>query len=140
MVQNAIVKKVVKEGVVEVSLMRQLECGLHCDGACSGCTQKPTDELLALASDELGTKPGDVVEVEPASGRNISTSLVVFLIPCVALVLGYLFGQSVLHLGEGAALGTAALGLVLGFVPAFLMNRAIANSDAPEFRVLKYLG
>lgn len=140
MVQNAVVKKVVKEGVVEVSLMRQLECGLHCDGACAGCTQKPTDEILALASDTLGTKPGDVVEVEPFNGRNISISLIVFLVPCIALVLGYIFGQSVLHLGEGAALGTAALGLVLGFVPAFLMNRAIMNSDAPEFRVLKCLG
>lgn len=140
MVQNAVVKKVVKEGVVEVSLMRQLECGLHCDGACAGCTQKPTDEILALASDSLGTKPGDVVEVEPFSGRNISISLIVFLLPCITLVLGYIFGQSVLHLGEGAALGTAALGLVLGFVPAFLMNRAIMRSDAPEFRVLKYLG
>ena len=38
MVQNAIVKKIVGEGVAEVSLLRQMECGLHCDGACAGCT------------------------------------------------------------------------------------------------------
>lgn len=140
MVQNAIVKKVIKEGVIEVSLMRQMECGMHCDGAaCAGCTQKPTDEILALATDELNSQPGDVVEVEPASGRNISISFVVFLLPCITLVLGYIFGQSALHLGEGAALGTAALGLALGFVPAYLMNRSIMNSEAPEFRVLKHL-
>ena len=139
MVQNAIVKQRIGEGVVQVSLLRQMECGLHCDGACAGCTQKPTQEILALASDPIGTKPGDVVEVEPTSGHNISTSVVVFLLPCVGLGAGYMLGQSLLHLGDIAALGTALLGLVLGFVPAWLINRAIFRSKAPEFAVLKLL-
>ena len=139
MVQNAIVKQRIGEGVVQVSLLRQMECGLHCDGACAGCTQKPTQEILALASDPIGTKPGDVVEVEPTSGHNISTSVVVFLLPCVGLGAGYMLGQSLLHLGDIAALGTALLGLVLGFVPAWLINGAILRSKAPEFAVLKLL-
>ena len=83
--------------------------------------------------------PGDVVEVEPTSGHNISTSVVVFLLPCVGLGAGYMLGQSLLHLGDIAALGTALLGLVLGFVPAWLINRAILRSKAPEFAVLKLL-
>ena len=128
MVQNAIVKQRIGEGVVQVSLLRQMECGLHCDGACAGCTQKPTQEILALASDPIGTKPGDVVEVEPTSGHNISTSVVVFLLPCVGLGAGYMLGQSLLHLGDIAALGTA-----------LLINRAILRSKAPEFAVLKLL-
>ena len=139
MVQNAIVKEIVREGVARVSLMRQMECGLHCDGACEGCGQKPTEEILALASDTFGTNPGDVVEVEPSSGRNISTSVVVFLLPCIGLGGGYIFGQNVLGLGEIAALGTSFLGLVVGFLPAFLINRAIMKSEAPEFRILKRL-
>ena len=139
MVQNAIVKQRIGEGVVQVSLLRQMECGLHCDGACAGCTQKPTQEILALASDPIGTKPGDVVEVEPTAGHNISTSVVVFLLPCVGLGAGYMLGQSLLHLGDIAALGTALLGLVLGVVPAWLINRAILRSMAPEFAVLKLL-
>ena len=36
MVQSAIVKKQIKEGVVEVSLLRQVECGLSCGGNCAG--------------------------------------------------------------------------------------------------------
>lgn len=140
MVQNAVVKKIVSEGVVEVSLLRQMECGLHCDGACEGCGQKPKEEILALASDALGTKPGDVVEVEPTGGHNISTSFIVFLVPCIGMGAGYVFGQSVMGLGEITALLTAALGLAVGFLPAFLMNRAIMRSKAPEFRVLKFLG
>ena len=139
MVQNAIVKKIVKDGVAEVSLLRQMECGLHCDGACAGCSAKPPQEILALASNAIGAKPGDFVEVEPAGGRNYSTSVAVFLLPCVGLGLGYGLGMAVLHLGEIAALATAALGLAAGFIPAVLMDRAAARRDAPEFEILKQL-
>ena len=139
MVQNAIVKKKVSEGVVLVSLMRQMECGMHCDGACAGCTQKPTEEILVLAENGIGANPGDFVEVEPTGVGNISVSVIVFLLPCIFLALGYIVGQSLLGLDEVSALLTAALGLVIGFVPAYLVNRAIAGSEKPEFRVLKQL-
>ena len=139
MIQNAIVKKRIGEEVVEVSLLRQMECGLHCDGQCQGCGQKPTDEILALASNTIGAQPGDHVEVAPASGGNISMSFVVFLLPCITLALGYIVGQSLLGLSETAALGTAVVGLALGFVPAFLLNRMIAQNKAPEFKILKFM-
>ena len=76
MVQNAIVKQRIGEGVVQVSLLRQMECGLHCDGACAGCTQKPTQEILALASDPIGTKPGDVVECSVEGIGSITNPVV----------------------------------------------------------------
>jgi len=139
MVQNAIVKRVISDGVVEVSLLRQLECGLHCDGACAGCSQKPKEDILALASDSLGTRAGDFVEVEPSDGRNLSTPVIVFLLPCVTMGGGYVLGQTVLSLGEIAALGAALVGLIVGFIPAFLMNRSIMRRQEPEFRILKYL-
>ncbi len=139
MVQNAIVKKIVREGVAEVSLLRQMECGLHCDGACAGCSAKPPQEILALASNGIGARPGDFVEVEPSDGHNISTSVVVFLLPCLGLALGDVLGLNVLRLGELASLVTAAAGLAAGFLPAVLMNRAITRSSAPEFAILKQL-
>ena len=139
MVQNAIVKKIVREGVAEVSLLRQMECGLHCDGACAGCSAKPPQEILALATNGINAQPGDFVEVEPSGGRNISTSVAVFLLPCLGLALGYGLGMNVLGLSEITALATAALGLAAGFVPALLMDRAIARSRDPEFAIRKQL-
>ena len=139
MVQNAIVKKIVRDGVAEVSLLRQMECGLHCDGACAGCTAKPPQEILALATTPIGAEPGDLVEVEPSVGHNIGTSVVVFLLPCIGLGVGYVLGQALLNLGDLAAMGTAVLGLVVGFVPAFLLNRAMTRSTAPEFSILKHI-
>lgn len=139
MVQNAIVKRLVQEGVAEVSLLRQMECGLHCDGACAGCSAKPPQEILALASNAVGAEPGDFVEVEPAGGRNISTSVAVFLLPCVGLGAGYALGMYVLGLNDLTSMLTAALGLAAGFLPAVLMDRSIARSQAPEFAILKRL-
>ena len=139
MVQNAIVKKIVREGVAEVSLLRQMECGLHCDGACAGCTAKPPQEIRALASNGIGAQPGDFVEVEPSAGHNISTSVVVFLLPCVGLGAGYVLGQALLELGDVAALGTGALGLALGFLPALWLNRSMTRSQKPEFSILRQL-
>lgn len=139
MVQNAIVKKIVKEGVAEVSLLRQMECGLHCGGSCAGCSAKPPQEILALASNEIGAKPGDFVEVLPASVGSVSVSAAVFLLPCVGLGIGYVVGMSLLHLSEVTALVTAFLGLAAGFVPALLMDRAITRRNTPEFAILKQL-
>lgn len=136
MIQNAIVKKNMGNGVVQVSLLRQLECGLSCH-SCEGCPQKPTEEILALASDPIGAKPGDHVEVESTTGNSIGIALMVFLLPCVLLLAGYLVGQWI-GLGEGASIGLGAVGLVIGFVPAYLLNRAITRRRAPEFTVLGY--
>ena len=110
--------------MAEVSLLRQMECGLHCDGACAGCSAKPPQEILALASNAVGAEPGDFVEVEPAGGRNISTSVAVFLLPCVGLGAGYALGMYVLGLNELTSMLTAALGLAAGFLPAVLMDPA----------------
>ena len=142
MVQSALVKRIISNDEVEVALVRQTECGLHCNGACEtceSCGQKPSEDILATASNDIGAKPGDIVEVEPTTGHNITASIIVFLLPCIGLVLGYLAGQSIFHLGEGAALGTAVLGLIISFVPAFLLNRSITRHKAPEFIITKQL-
>lgn len=134
--QSAIVKKEVRSGVVEVSLLRQVECGLSCGGDCAGCMQKPQGEILALASNPIGAKPGERVEVEATSGSSIGIALLIFAIPCVCLVLGYLLGKA-LGLGEMPSVGMAGLGLVVGFLPAVLVNRAVTRRQEPEFTILR---
>ena len=61
--QYALVKKRLKEDVIQISLLRQTECGLKesCGGNCAGCVQQPQGELLATASDPIGVQPGERV-------------------------------------------------------------------------------
>jgi len=138
MIQTAVVKRIVASSTAEISLMRQLECGLSCK-SCEGCPQKPTDEILALAENTVGAGPGDVVEVQSNSGNTIGIAALVYLVPCVFLVLGYLLG-SWFGFGEGLSVLMAFLGLLVGFGPALLLNRAIVRSGKPEFTILRIRG
>ena len=104
MSQNAVVKRILNDGMVEVSLMRQMECGLSCNQSCESCGMRPTDELLAVAKDQIGTAVGDIIEVESHAGNPIAIAFAVFALPCVGLVAGYFFGQFVLKLSEAMSL------------------------------------
>lgn len=116
--QYALVKKRLKEDVIQISLLRQTECGLKesCGGNCAGCVQQPQGELLATASDPIGVQPGERVEVEPTTGHSIGLSLVVFALPCVFLGLGYLVGQA-LGLGGRGLGGNGRRGPAGGIPP-----------------------
>lgn len=135
--QSAIVKKEIREGLAEVSLLRQVECGLSCGGNCASCMQKPQGEILALASNPIGAKPGEVVEVAAAEVSGIGPAILVFAVPCICLALGYLLGQA-LGFGEMPSVGMAALGLLVGFIPAALVNRAMTRKQGPEFVILRH--
>lgn len=76
------------------------------------------------------------MEVEATSGSSIGIALLIFAIPCVFLVLGYLLGKA-LGMGEMPSVGMAGLGLVVGFLPAVLVNRAVTRRQEPEFTILR---
>ena len=76
--------------------------------------------------------------MEPASGSAIGFARSGLFSPLRLLLGGYLIGR-LLGLGDGGSIGMAAAGLVLGFVPAVLINRTITRRKTPEFTVLGYL-
>ena len=127
MSQNAIVKKVVQHGVVEVSLMRQMECGLSCSG-CEGCPQKPQggDPGPGQRSAGGGQAGGLGGGGRPPPAAPSASPFWSFCSP--ASVSGRdMSWARLLGLGDGASIGMAAAGLVLGFVPAVLLNRTITR-------------
>lgn len=92
MSQNAIVKKVVHPGVVEVSLMRQMECGLSCS-SCEGCPSAPRRRSWPWPLIRRGGQAGGLGGGGAASGSAIGFALLVFFLPCVFLLGGYLIGR-----------------------------------------------
>lgn len=137
MSQNAVIKRIVNEEVAEIALLRQLDCK-NCAN-CNNCAQKPGTELLAMASNKIGAKVGDVVEVESVAGSSIGIAVIVYVLPCVFLMLGYFLGQAV-GLGEFASVGMGGIGILVGFLPAILINRSIRNRKEPEFIIRTKLG
>ena len=138
MVQNAVVKKTVAPSVAEISLMRQLECGLSCK-SCDGCPQRPKEEILALADNPMNAVAGDVVEVVSTSGSSIGIAALVYLVPCIGLMLGYLVGNA-FALPEMGCVACAFAGILVGFVPAVLLNRVIIKRKKPEFKIIAIRG
>ena len=137
MSQNAVIKRIVADNVAEVSLLRQMDCK-NCS-SCEGCSQKPGTELLAMASNEIGAGVGDVVQVESVAGSAIGIAVIVYVLPCVFLMLGYFLGMS-MGLSEFVSVGIGALGILVGFLPALLLNRAITKRKGPEFVILSKVG
>ena len=135
MSQNAVVKKNVSKGIVEVSLLRELECGSGCK-SCEGCSVRPTQEILALASDPIGVEVGDWVEVETSATGAIGAAMLIYLLPCVTLLIGYLVGD-LLGFDVIGSLACAVAGLLLGFLPAVAVDRKNRSRNLPEFVIIK---
>lgn len=134
MTQTAVVKRILSAEIAEISLMRQMECGLNCK-SCEGCPQKPADELLALAENPVGADVGDVVTVRPNTGGAVGAAALVWLLPCLSLVLGYLVAEW-LGASQGIGIVSAFAGLAAGFLPAVLVNRAAVKRNQPEFSIV----
>lgn len=135
MTQNAVITELISPGVVRVSLKRQAACGSGCK-ACSGCIAQQPEDISATAKDTIGLELGEWVELETNAGDSVAISLMVYLLPCVTMLLGYMLGGQ-MGLGEGLSLIPAFLGLVVGFLPAKLLDGKIRRQDTPEFTITK---
>lgn len=136
--QKAIVKRLISDCVAEISLMRQLECGLSCK-SCEGCPQKPTDELLAAADNSrIHARPGDQVEVVSNFAGVYLAVFYAFVLPCVGLLAFYLLGAAA-GLGQLICVLLSFGGAVVFFVPALLFNRRKNRGRQIEFTIVDVL-
>ncbi|MBE6956360.1 MAG: hypothetical protein E7450_02780 [Ruminococcaceae bacterium] len=134
MAQTAIVTRILSDGKAEISLLCQKTCGLSCNSGCDGCTSKVGDERLATANNAPGVWVGAVVTVQPNHCGSAWAAGLVFLLPCVGMVIGYLCADW-LCLSRGICIVSAFLGTGAGFLPAILVNRVIEKKKTPEFTI-----
>jgi sigma-E factor negative regulatory protein RseC len=123
------------DGVVTVRMSPSVEC-INC-GACS--EGDGGARTLSGVIDPLGSRPGDVVEIEVADVARRRAQLLVFVVPVGAVVLGYLAGF-LLFSGTVARPDTAGAltGLAAGSVALLSLRffgRSAAGSDGYEPRV-----
>ena len=134
MLQTAVVNRILSAEVAEVSLLRQTECGLSCT-SCQGCPQRSGDALIVQADNSLGANVGDVVTVQANHTSAIWVAALVWLLPCIGLILGCLAADA-LALTQGISVLCTFFGLVLGFLPAGFVNRALRRRNVPEFTIV----
>ena len=111
---------VASEGAVDV----RVSGGSACE-SCGACCRVDRDGVtIEGALDSLGATVGDEVEVEIPEGADTRAGLIVFIVPAVGLLAGYLGGYLVAQaLGFTPDLG-GAVGAVAAIVAALLVLRA----------------
>ena len=116
MTQDAVVTKILPDGMAEVAVTRTTACGGNCS-SCEACMFQ--SELKAIARNAIGARPGQRVVIESKTSRVFGAAVLVYVMPLLLFLLGYLLaaalgaGESVRILVSFCALLLSALILVL---------------------------
>ncbi len=139
MTQIAQVKQVLSNGHARIAVLRKGACSNDCS-ECGGCT--PTAALptiMADAENEIGARAGDTVLVASASAPVLGLAAIMYLLPMVLLLAGYVMGQ-LLGLSELGSIGTAALAFALSVCIMILVDRQLKRSRAVTFKIVEIKG
>lgn len=127
-----------KEAVIEVSRATMCDgCEKHggCDGKCEITGLLSTGgKMKTKAKNALGAAVGDTVEVETESKKVLGYAALVFILPLVVAVVGYIVADSVWHTEASGLIG-AAVGFVLTFAGIAVFDRTKRKKE-PDIEIV----
>lgn len=134
MTQDAIVTKVMSNGLAEVLVERGTACGDTC-GSCEVC--KYANEIHTYAKNTLGAAIGDRVVIKTKSSDIIGAAFIMYIIPLIVMIAAY-----VLTAMQGApetqciAISFAAFFVCVLIVTVY--QRMRAKKKQIEFEIVSY--
>ncbi len=135
MTQEAVVTKLLPNGMAEVAVRRTTACGGNC-GSCESCVFQ--NELKTPAKNSIQAEPGQKVLIESQSSRIFKAAFLVYVLPLLFFLAGYLLA-SALSLGEAGRIVASFLGLALGALTVVLSQRRIREKDKITFEIIQRL-
>ena len=120
-----------EDGTAKVACLRQSACSGDCH-KCSGCGAVE-QTMVFTARNPIGARPGDMVTVESATGPVLKAAAVLYLMPLVLFIAGYLVGM---QWGLGGLTGALAFGLSIGLVIAY--DRFVMKKKNTEYTIVGY--
>lgn len=91
MTQDAVVTKVLPNGMAEVVVSRGTACGSNC-GNCESCMFQ--NEIKTLAKNTVNATQGEKVVIETVTARIFGAELLLYIVPFVLFFIGYAIGAS----------------------------------------------
>ena len=125
MTQIATVERILDADHAEISVPRKSACGHDCE-ECAGCGVTGA-AVHARASNPIGARPGQKVVVESSTKNMLRIVVLVYLIPVVLFLAGYVI-MSLLTDSVAAQYAVAAAGFAAGIVRP-------GGPDDPELRL-----
>jgi sigma-E factor negative regulatory protein RseC len=114
-------------------------------GACKKCglclASSDGKEMLLLAKNEVGAREGDSVEIEILPGRVLAAAFIIYMIPVVMTIIGFLVGSTLTGGSETSALPIvlAVLFLVGSFAGVWLYDMRIRRHERSQARVTRIM-
>ncbi len=124
MEQTVLVKHVLEDGSAEVLRVRESACSGDCH-KCSGCGSSQ-QTMVIRADNPIGARVGDWVVIEAKSGAVLKAAVMLYIVPLVLFVAGYLLGE---HLWQSGILFALA-GLLIGLVLVKLLDRHMTKKGS----------
>lgn len=117
------------DGTAQVLRVRESACSGDCH-KCSGCGAAKQNMILT-AVNPIGAKPGDTVVIRCDSGPVLAHAAVLYLMPLVLFIGGYLAGE---HLWQmGPLVGGIGFVLAVGAVIAY--DRLVVKKKKTEYTI-----
>ncbi len=135
MTQDAIVRQVFDDGMAEVVVTRSTACGSNC-GNCESCIFQ--SELCTRAKNLIGAKPGQRVVIESKSSKIYKATLLVYILPIVLVVAGYLIAAAA-GAGEGLCIVSSFIGLALGAATTVVSQKHKKDKDRITFDIIQFI-
>lgn len=134
MVQKATVVKIVNAERAIVLVPRASSCTGECE-KCGGCSSLVKSIETAVLN-PVGAKVGDVVVLESDTRQILSMMLLVFVCPIIGVILFYILA-SLFSESEAVRALIAFLGLLFGWIGAFMYNRKLTRKDVLVVSIVK---
>ena len=131
MEQRARVRRLMDDGKAQVMVIRESACSGDCH-KCSGCGAVQ-ETLLFEAENPVGAKPGDLVVIRSESGPVLRSAAVLYMLPLVLFIAGYLVGM---QWSMGGLIG--ALAFALSIVLIVCYDRLIMKKKNTEYTIIGY--
>ena len=126
------VQKVNADGTAQVLHLRQSACSGDCH-KCSGCGAVQ-QKMLLTAQNPIGAKPGQAVIVRSETAPVLAAAAVLYMLPLVLFVAGYLLGLS--RWGSGGLAGL--VGFLLGLAMAVAYDRLVMRKKNTVYTIIGF--
>ena len=119
------------DATARVMCIRESACSGDCH-KCSGCGAVQ-QAMIFQARNPIGARPGDLVTVESATGPVLKAAAVLYLLPLVLFIAGYLVGM---QWSMGGLIG--ALAFALSIVLIVCYDRLVMKKKNTVYTIVGY--
>ena len=134
MTQIATVEKLLPGGYAEISVPRKSACGHDCE-ECAGCGMTGA-AIHARAKNDPNAQPGEKVVVESSTKKLLGVVALVYLLPVVGFLLGYILSEA---LAENWRYGIAFLASAASYLPSVFYDRYARRKETLTYNILRVL-